>query len=106
LRRVLKESWRLGLMDAENYHRAIDLEPAKSTREPAGRDVGDDEIAAPLAACDDSPLGVGDAAVIAVVYVTGIRRSEAAALTLAAYSSAIHSLRLIGKGNKERIAPV
>lgn len=106
LRRVLKESWRLGLMDAENYHRAIDLEPVKGTREPAGRDVGDAELAALLAACDDSPLGVRDAAVIAVVYVTGIRRSEAANLTLASYSTATRSLRLVGKRNKERIVPI
>lgn len=106
LRRILKESWRLGLMNAEDYHRAIDLEPVKGTREPAGRDVGDSELAALLAACDDSPLGVRDAAVIAVVYVTGIRRSEAASLTLASYSSATHSLRLVGKRNKERIVPI
>ena len=106
LRRVLKESWRLGLMNAEDYHRAIDLEPVKGSREPAGRDVGDSELAALLAACDDSPLGVRDAAVIAVLYVTGIRRAEAAALTLASYSAAARSLRLIGKGDKERIVPV
>ncbi|MGE9809497.1 tyrosine-type recombinase/integrase [Janibacter sp. G1551] len=106
LRRVLKESWRLGLMDAEAYHRAIDLEPVKGTREPAGRDVAEDELAALLTACDDSPLGVRDAAVIAVLYVTGIRRSEAAALTLVSYSARTRSLRLVGKGNKERIVPL
>lgn len=106
LRRVLKESWRLGLMNAEDYHRAIDLEPIKGTREPAGRDVGDAELAALLAACDETPLGIRDAAVIAVVYVTGIRRSEAAALTLASYSTAGRSLRLVGKGDKQRIVPV
>jgi site-specific recombinase XerD len=106
LRRVLKESWRLGLMSAEDYHRAIDLAPVKATREPAGRDVAETELDALLAACDDSPLGVRDTAVIAVVYVTGIRRSEAAALTLSSYSSAAHSLRLVGKGNKERTVPI
>lgn len=106
LRRVLKESWRLGLMDAEAYHRAIDLDPVKGDREPAGRDVADTELAALLAACDDSPLGIRDGAVIAVVYATGIRRAEAAALTLASYSAATRSIRLVGKGNKERIVPV
>ncbi len=105
LRRVLKESWRLGLMTADDYHRAIDLEPVKGQREPAGRDVGETELAALLAACDDSPLGVRDAAVIAVVYVTGVRRTEAADLTLASYSAAAQSLRLVGKGNKERVVP-
>ena len=106
LRRVLKESWRLGLMSAEDYHRAIDLEPVKGTREPAARDVGEDELGALLAVCDDSPLGVRDAAVIAVVYVTGIRRSEAAALTLTSYSAATRSLRLLGKGNQDRTVPI
>lgn len=106
LRRVLKESWRLGLMSAEDYHRAIDLEPVKGTREPAGRDVGDNELAALLAACDDSPLGIRDGAVIAVVYASGIRRAEAAALTLSSYSAATRSIRLVGKGNKERIVPL
>lgn len=106
LRRVLKESWRLGLMIAEDYHRAIDLEPVKAKREPAGRDVAETELDALLATCDASPLGIRDAAVIALVYVTGIRRSEAAALTLASYSTVTRSIRLVGKGNKERVVPV
>lgn len=106
LRRALQECWRLGLMDAEHYHRAIDLGPVKGNREPAGRDIGETELSALLMVCDDSPLGIRDGAVIAVVYATGLRRTEAAALTLASYSAATRSLRLVGKGNKERIVPV
>lgn len=106
LRRVLTESWRLGLMSAEDYHRAIDLSPVKATRELAGRDVPDDELHAVLAVCDDSPLGVRDAAVIAVVYTTGMRRAEAAALTLASYSARGPSLTVTGKGNKQRTIPL
>lgn len=100
LRRVLKECWRLGLMDAEDYHRAIDLGPVKGNREPAGRDIGETELSALLMVCDDSPLGIRDGAVIAVVYATGLRRTEAAALTLSSYSAATRSLRLVGKGEQ------
>lgn len=106
LRRVLKESWRLGLMNAEDYHRAIDLQPVTGNREPAGRDIAETELAALLATCDETPLGTRDGAVIAVVYATGIRRAEAAALTLSSYNAATRSIRLIGKGNKERTVPV
>lgn len=41
-----------------------------------------------------------------VPYATGIRRAEAAALTLASYNTATRSLRLVGKGIKERTVPV
>lgn len=106
LRRVLKEAWRLGLMNAEDYHRAIDLQPVTARREPAGRDVPEEELDALLATCDETPLGVRDAAVIACIYVTGLRRSEAAGLTLASYSTMTQSFRILGKGNKERTVPI
>lgn len=106
LRRVLKESWRLGLMDAESYQRASDLEPVSAKREPAGRDIPDEELSALLATCGDSPLGVRDAAVIALVYTSGLRRSEAAALTMSNYLAGSRAIRVIGKGNKERTIPV
>ena len=32
LRRVLKEAWRLGLMDAEDYRRAVDLQTIRARR--------------------------------------------------------------------------
>jgi len=107
LRRVLRESWRLGLMTAEDYQRAADLEPVRGVRPPAGRDVGGDELAALLAACqDDTPLGARDAAVIATMYATGMRRSEVANLDLADLSLATRVLTIRGKGNKTRLVPV
>jgi site-specific recombinase XerD len=106
LRGVLKESWRLDLMSAEDYHRAADIKQVTAKREPAGRDVAEDELDALLAACDDTALGIRDGAVIATVYATGLRRAEAAALTMASYSTVTQSLRVLGKGNKERIVPV
>ncbi|MEU4576076.1 tyrosine-type recombinase/integrase [Nonomuraea sp. NPDC023979] len=111
LRRVLKEAWRLGLMDAEAYARAVDLEPVKGTRVPAGTDVPGESIAAVLAVCDadaDSgddivaAIGARDGAILAVMYSTGCRRAEVVAFTLADYNPGDRSLRVHGKGNKER----
>lgn len=105
LRGVLRECWRLGLMTAEDYQRAADVSNVKGSREAAGRDIHDDELAALLAAClaDKSvPHGVRDAALIAVLQSTGIRRAEAAAALIERYDHGERALRLIGKGNKGR----
>ena len=105
LRGVLRECWRLGLMTAEDYHRARDVQNVKGSREPAGRDIPAEEIAALLAACladEDERRGIRDAALIAVLQSTGIRRAEAASALIERYNHGERSLRVIGKGNKER----
>ena len=105
LRRVLREAWRLGLMSAEDYQRAADLPAVEHTRLPVGGHVPPEVVGAVLAACqaDPSPAGRRDAAVVAVLYSTGCRRAEVAALTLADYDAAARSLRVRGKRNKERL---
>jgi site-specific recombinase XerD len=105
LRGVLCECWRLGLMTAEDYQRVRDVGNVKGTREPAGRNIHTDEISALLAAClaDKSPpRGIRDAALVAVLQSTGIRRAEAAGALIERYDHGERSLRVIGKGNKER----
>lgn len=105
IRGVLRECWRLGLMSAEDFQRARDVENVKGSREPAGRDIPGEEIAALLAACladEDERRGVRDAALIAVLQSTGIRRAEAAGALIERYNHGERSLRVIGKGNKER----
>ncbi|MCC5575347.1 tyrosine-type recombinase/integrase [Microtetraspora sp. AC03309] len=105
LRRVLKEAWRLGLMTSEDYQRAADLPAYKHTRVPAGQHVPPEVLGAALAACDDgdSPTGLRDGAMLAVLYSTGCRRAELAGLALADFDSASRSLRVRGKGDKERL---
>ena len=104
LRGVLKEAWRLGQLSAEEYQRAVDLEPVRGSSLPAGREVDLGELSALLRACSDASTGgARDCALLALLYVGGLRRAEVAALDAAAYSAAEGSLRVLGKGNKERM---
>jgi len=88
LRGVLKESWRLGYMTAEDYHRATDVHTIKAQTLPRGRALASGEIAALMGVCgrDASPAGIRDAAPIAILYGAGLRRSESVGLDLSDYS--------------------
>ncbi|MGN6131231.1 MAG: tyrosine-type recombinase/integrase [Nocardioidaceae bacterium] len=104
LRGVLREAWRLGLMDGEQYQRATDLAAVRGQRLPAGRAVTAGELSALFASCPPTPGGVRDAALIAVLYGTGVRRSEAAALDLADVNLATAAVTIKnGKGAKSRL---
>jgi len=104
LRRILKECWRLGLMTAEEYQRATDLPSLSGSREQTGRSIHEDELVAILRACaaEVGPAGVRNAAVVAVLRSTGMRRAEAANALIERYDPGERSLRIIGKRNKER----
>lgn len=108
LRGVLKEAWRLGYMSAEEYQRAIDLKAIKGSKvsqAEAGRHLTPGEIKGLMDACQDrTKAGARDAAIIAVGYGCGLRRSEIAKLDLASYSQDEGSLLVVGgKGNKDRL---
>jgi len=85
LRRVLREARRLGQISADDYERATDLGTIRAERQPRGRLVTEAEVVALLRICadDSSPAGARDAAIIALLYGTGLRRAEAVALDLA-----------------------
>jgi integrase/recombinase XerD len=110
---VLRAAWQLNLIDTDTYHRAKDIKAVRGESLPRGRAVTQGELRALLEACyrawelDEhrSPLHVRDAALIAVLYGSGLRRAEAAALDVADYDANTGSLRIrAGKGNKARIA--
>jgi site-specific recombinase XerD len=106
LRQVLKEAWQLGQMTAEDYRRAANLKSAKAQTLPRGRALKNRELKALLNSCakDASPAGVRDAAMLAVLYSAGLRRSELVALKLADYSIEESSLIVKdGKGGKDRV---
>lgn len=109
LRGVLNDAWRLEYMTAENYQRAVDLKPIKGQKvaqAESGRHLDSGEIRGLMDACNDSTsAGTRDAAIIAIGYGCGLRRSEIAGIELADYDSENESIKIRnGKGNKERIA--
>lgn len=106
-RGVLREARRLGLMSAEACARASDVKPVRGQRLPKGRSLGPGEVHLLLrAAAGDRLAGARDAALLAVLYGSGLRRAEAVALELADWRADDGSLRVRGKGNKERVAYV
>jgi site-specific recombinase XerD len=106
LRGVLRECWRLSLMTAEDFHRAIDLPGVKGTALPAGRALNTGEVTSLFAALerDASNAATRDGAVLAVLHATGIRRSELAMLDLADLDQETGGLRIRhGKGGRQRL---
>lgn len=103
LRGVMREASRLGLCSREDAAGACDVSNVKGSREPAGRALAAEERIALAGACNTStPAGARDAALLALALGTGMRRAELAGLTLAAVDLAASSVRIIGKGNRER----
>lgn len=108
VRRVLKEAWRHNLISAEAYQRATDVRSVSAQRLPTGRELDTGEIKALIRVCledEDNPiLGLRDAAIISLMYSSGLRRSEVVILDLEDLDLNKHQLRVIGKRNKERFA--
>jgi len=107
MRGVLREAWRLGMMDAEDFHRAVDLEPVRGNSLPRGRALEENEIAALFHICqrDPSPRGPRDATVLALG-LYGLRRSEIAGAQFDALDRDAWVLRVEGKGSKLREVPL
>lgn len=104
LRRVLLEAHRLEKLSAEDYSKAVDLANISGNSDARGRALASEEISALLAACNsENPLDIRDAAIIAVLRLTGIRRSELVKLELADLDTSSGSLNIRrSKGEKSR----
>lgn len=109
LRRVLKEARRLGQISADDYDRAVDLPSIPAEHRPRGRALIDAEMTALMRCCagDSTPAGARDAAIIALLRGTGLRRSEAVALDLADYDPATGAFQIrSAMGKQDRLTYV
>jgi len=105
LRGVLREAWRLGLMSAEDFHRAADIPAIRAQTLPKGRALSAGELSALMGACgrDRSAAGARDSALVALLYGAGLRRSESVGLDVADFNIDSGQLVIRGKGRKDRI---
>lgn len=104
LRGVLREAWKLGHLTAEELERALSFERVSGDMPEAGRMLTRDDLARLFAACGPGPLGVRDAAILAVALFGGLRRAEIATLDLVDIEGA--TLSVLGKRKKRRKVPV
>ena len=106
LRGALEQTWLLGQMSAEDYHRAARLSPVIGETLPAGRELVAEEIASLIQNCieDESPIGIRDAAIISILFGAGLRREEITKLNLEDYNPEDAKLLIRGKRSKQRIA--
>ena len=106
MRGVLKACFRLGYTTADDFHRAADVPPVRGSRLPPGRSIERGELYALFRICYEDvkrARGARDAAMLALLYVCGLRRSEVVSLDLSDYDPDSLEVRVRGKGNKERI---
>jgi len=101
VRGVLKASWRMGRLSAEDLYRCTDVRPVKGGPRERGRSLSRPELKALFQACGGGPGGARDAAALACMY--GCRRSEPVALDLDDYDPATGRMRIHNaKGSKHR----
>ena len=106
IRGVARRAWHLGQMLAEEYERLRDVRGVSANhRVRPVRALSAKEIASLLGACDrgEHPRREArDAALLVLLYAGGLRRDEAANLDLSDYNRRTHTLRVCGKGERDR----
>ena len=90
----------------------VSIDPCAQVRSPKqGRPLpkamSEQQVGDLLEAPDvNSPLGLRDRAMLETLYATGLRVSELVQMTLLEVSCSVGVVRIVGKGNKERLVPL
>jgi site-specific recombinase XerD len=107
LRGIAKAAWRLDLLNRDTYEKIRDLPSLRTSRPLAGREVPTQERHALFAVNWSTPLfTTRNQLVLALLYFSGLRRGEIAALTLDNIDIEQRELYVHGKGDKVRIVPI
>jgi integrase len=107
VREVLRGARRLGQITHDELEVALDFKPVPGSRVPPGRELMTGEIRRLFDAAKRDPRrrrGARDAAIVAMLFGGGMRRSEVVRADREGYNG--QSVTVIGKGNKERVVPL
>lgn len=104
---VMKEAWLAEMISVDQYQKINEIKRPRGSRKPAGKALDLDDVAKAIAACDDnSKAGVRDRAILALLLGAGLRRMECAQLALGDVDFQHDTIKVIGKGDKERQLPL
>ena len=90
---------------------ALRSNPAHEVRAPKGarrlpETLDADQMARLLAVTEDSPMALRDRAIMELLYSSGLRLAEVCSLDTGHLDLKDRSVRVLGKGRKERVVPV
>lgn len=104
---TLRRFYRYQLRENRISHDPCAQVLAPKTGRPLPHSLSESQVEALLAAPDtDSSLGVRDRAMLETLYATGLRVSELVRLSLLEVNLEVGVVRIVGKGNKERLVPL
>lgn len=103
-----KQAWMQEYLSTRQYQSIKDIKRIQGERVSKGRALTKVEMKQLVDYCSKqgTVLGHRDAALIAISYGAGLRRSETASLTLEDYNSSEGLIRIQGKGNKQKVNPL
>lgn len=105
LKGVAQKAWEFRQMDDHEFNVIKSIKGVRGSRLASGRALNAIESSRLVAGCenDKTMKGLRDAAIFALGVGAGLRRNELATICHSKINYQEHSIRLIGKGNKERI---
>ena len=105
VRGVMNEAWRMSLISQEHLLKMRSVKAMAGTRLSQGRNLRRTLIRELMEVCaaDPRPQGLRDAAVIGILYGSGMRKSESVNIELGQVNFDERSLQVTGKGNKQLI---
>lgn len=101
---VAQELWLSKKITTENYQLIKHIKQMKGSRLAKGRALSSNEIKSLFSSCNDQTIrGIRDCAILGVLLGCGLRRSEIVDCSIGSFNAEEGSLRVLGKGNKERM---